>query len=71
MKGLRLPNLGKLGLGRIEGLQMLRSRELPIGSYGRMAEKSAGKDTTTGHWELAGMILDRPFRFIRMASRRR
>lgn len=61
VKELRLPNLGKLGLGHIEGLQMLKSRELPIGSYGRMAEKSAGKDTTTGHWELAGIILDKPF----------
>ncbi len=61
MKGLRLPNLVKLGLGDIEGLQMLKSREQPVGSYGRMAEKSAGKDTTTGHWELAGIILDKPF----------
>jgi len=33
----------------------------PLGSYGRMAEKSAGKDTTTGHWEIAGLILDKPF----------
>src|SRR5690606_40853659 len=33
----------------------------PIGCFGRMAEQAAGKDTTTGHWELAGVILDRPF----------
>ena len=62
VKGFTLANLQKLGLGYIEGMQMFQSMdELPIGSYGRMAEKSSGKDTTTGHWEMAGIILDKPF----------
>lgn len=61
IKDFRLPNLEKLGLGHIKGLEMFRGKEKPIGSFGRMAEKSAGKDTTTGHWELAGIVLDKPF----------
>ena len=59
--GLSLPNLEMLGLGRIDGAKGIRSVESPIGSFGRMAEKSAGKDTTTGHWEMAGIILEKPF----------
>ena len=61
IKGFRLTNLEKLGLGYIEGMKLFAGKDLPNGSYGRMAEKSAGKDTTTGHWELAGIILDKPF----------
>lgn len=56
-----LPNLEELGLGNIDGIKGIKSVKIPKGSYGRMAEKSAGKDTTTGHWEIAGIILDRPF----------
>ena len=59
--GFRLPNLEKLGLGCIEGMKGFEREEAPLGSYGRMAEKSAGKDTTTGHWEMAGIILEKPF----------
>src|SRR5690606_39929203 len=59
--GLRLPNLGRLGLGRILDLPGVPPEPAPLGCFGRMAEQSAGKDTTTGHWELAGLILDRPF----------
>jgi phosphopentomutase len=59
--GLRLPNLERLGLGCIDGVKCLEAVNPPLGSYGRMAEKSAGKDTTTGHWEIAGIVLERPF----------
>lgn len=59
--GFRLPNLEKLGLGCIDGIKGFERSESPVGSYGRMSEKSAGKDTTTGHWEMAGIVLDKPF----------
>ncbi len=55
-----LPNLSALGLGNIRGWRDYMDEE-PIGCYGRMAETSPGKDTTTGHWELAGLPLERPF----------
>lgn len=60
-----LPNLERLGLGKIDGASRFlgaRSDSIsPQGAYGKMAEKSAGKDTTTGHWEIAGIILEKPF----------
>lgn len=59
--GLYLPNLAKLGLGNIEKIKGVPNVENPLAAYGRMAEKSSGKDTTTGHWELAGVILEQPF----------
>lgn len=59
--GLNLPNLGRLGLGNIINIKGTPPVPIPVGSYGRMAERSAGKDTTTGHWEMAGIILERPF----------
>ena len=52
-----IPNLIELGLGRILGID----DEEPVGCFGRMTEKSAGKDTTTGHWEIAGLTLKKPF----------
>jgi phosphopentomutase len=55
---LRLPTLWAMGLGHILGREAVRS---PRASYGRMREVSAGKDSTTGHWELAGVILKEPF----------
>jgi phosphopentomutase len=58
--GLQLPFLERAGLGKVttvKGLDPARA----TGVYGKMAERSAGKDTTTGHWELAGLIIDRPF----------
>ncbi|NTV89717.1 MAG: phosphopentomutase [Clostridiales bacterium] len=61
VKGFSLPNLEKLGLGRIEGLEAYAREASPTGCFGRMAEKSAGKDTTTGHWEMSGIILEKPF----------
>ncbi|HBT20470.1 MAG TPA: phosphopentomutase [Peptococcaceae bacterium] len=59
--GLKLPNLEKLGLGNIEKIKGVTPLSSPGASYGKMAQKSAGKDTITGHWEIAGIILDKPF----------
>ncbi len=61
LKGFSLPNLEGLGLGLIDSLGAYRKESLPLASYGKMAEKSAGKDTTTGHWEMTGIILEKPF----------
>lgn len=58
---VNLPNLQKLGLGNIRPLQDLHAIENPIGNYGKCTLKSNGKDTTTGHWEMAGIILKKAF----------
>jgi len=58
---LQLPNLQRLGLGNIAPLAHLPATEKPLASYGRGATKSPGKDTTTGHWEMAGVWLDQAF----------
>jgi phosphopentomutase len=58
---LTLPNLNSLGLSHIEGVKGFNKVDRPCGCYGRMSERSPGKDTTTGHWEIAGIILDKPF----------
>src|SRR2546423_10327811 len=58
---LQLPNLCSLGLGNIRPLASVAKIESPRGSYGRCALRSNGKDTTTGHWEMAGIILERAF----------
>ena len=59
--GLRLPHLGKLGLGNIVPVPGVPPVPAPLASWGRMAERSRGKDTLNGHWELMGLVLDRPF----------
>ncbi len=59
--GLFLPNMRKLGLGNIEGMVGIEPIEAPIGCYGRLAELSNGKDTTTGHWEMAGIYSKQGF----------
>jgi phosphopentomutase len=56
-----IPNLISLGLGNIINLNNVINREECIGCYGKMAEKSNGKDSTIGHWEIAGIISDDPF----------
>lgn len=61
LKGFELPNLEKLGLGHIEGVNEFNKIENPIGSFGRSLEMSKGKDTTTGHWEISGIILEKAF----------
>lgn len=58
---VNLPNLQKLGLGNIRPLENLPAIPAPIGNYGKCALKSNGKDTTTGHWEMAGIILKKAF----------
>jgi phosphopentomutase len=58
---LRLPNLCRLGLGNIKPLEGLPPAAEPAGAFGRCALASPGKDTTTGHWEMAGIHLDKPF----------
>ena len=58
---LSLPNLCSLGLTRILPVCGANETRRPIASYGRMQERSAGKDTTTGHWEIAGAVLDEAF----------
>ncbi|MFW6266824.1 MAG: phosphopentomutase [Halanaerobium sp.] len=59
--GLKLPNLEKLGLGKIESIKGISAELKAEGAYGKAAEKSKGKDTTTGHWEIAGLISKQPF----------
>jgi len=56
--GLQLPFLEKLGLGNIDLISGVPANPNPAGSFGKMAERSIGKDTTTGHWEMAGVILE-------------
>ncbi len=58
---VRLPNLESYGLGNIRALAGVAPATSPRGSYGRCALRSNGKDTTTGHWEMAGIILERAF----------
>jgi phosphopentomutase len=57
-----LPNLTALGLGMVPGVTALPTHDAPQGAFGRMRERSPGKDTTTGHWEFMGIELARPFR---------
>ena len=55
-----VPNLIKMGLGNIDGVDYLEKVDAPLASYARLREKSRGKDTTTGHWEMMGIISERP-----------
>lgn len=59
--GLSLPNLERLGLGNIAPLEGIAPRDDAQGAWGSMQPQSAGKDSTTGHWEIAGVRLARPF----------
>lgn len=59
--GLHLPNMAELGLGNIAPIKGVGPVEHPIGCYGKMAELSKGKDTTTGHWEMMGVVTEKPF----------
>ena len=61
IEGFSLPQLESMGLGNIQGEHMIPTYKDPISAYGKANEKSPGKDTTTGHWEMAGIILDHPF----------
>lgn len=58
---LNVPNMQKLGLFNIDGVEVGEKCENPIGAYLKIAELSKGKDTTTGHWEIAGCVSEKPF----------
>lgn len=57
---LSIPNLIKCGLGNIEGVDCIEKTDTPLGIFAKCAEKSMGKDTTVGHWEIAGVISNEP-----------
>jgi len=57
---LQIPNLVRSGLGNIAGVDCIEKAQSPAGAYGRMAELSMGKDTTIGHWEIAGIVSEDP-----------
>src|SRR5690242_8226343 len=59
--GLNLPTMGRLGLGNITAIKGVPPAVAPLGGHGKMQEASPGKDTITGHWEMAGVVLPRPF----------
>ena len=59
-KELHIPNMIKAGLGNIDGVTCLPKVDNPTGAYARLAEKSNGKDTTIGHWEIAGIVSENP-----------
>ena len=59
--GIRAPNLARLGLGCLTEVEGLGCSPDPGTAHGKLTERSAGKDTTTGHWEVAGIVLDRAF----------
>lgn len=60
--GLCVPNFEKMGLGNIKDILGVKKTNSPTAEYGIMKPKSKGKDTTTGHWEIAGLVLDNPFK---------
>ena len=59
--GLRLPALARLGLGNIAPIAGVPAVPRPAASFGKMAERSKGKDSTTGHWEIAGLVVEKAF----------
>lgn len=62
MPDFKIPNLVRLGLGRIDGVTKIKGDSRPVGAFGRLAERSKGKDTITGHWEIAGLYTEVPFK---------
>ncbi|MBS7370616.1 MAG: phosphopentomutase, partial [Oscillospiraceae bacterium] len=59
--GLNVPNMQKLGLFNIDGIDFGEKAEMPQGAFLRLSERSKGKDTTTGHWEISGLVSEKPF----------
>ena len=55
------PNMKKMGLFHIDGVDWMKRPYVPVGAFGRMKEQSRGKDTTIGHWEISGLLMDKPF----------
>lgn len=64
VNGLRLPNLQKLGLGNVIPIVGVDKVEHPLASFGKMAEQSKGKDSTTGHWEIGGLFVQKDFDYF-------
>ncbi|MFJ7973962.1 phosphopentomutase [Psychrobacillus sp. NPDC096389] len=62
MGGLHMPEMQKLGLGNIDKIQGIERVENPTAYFGKMQEASVGKDTMTGHWEIMGLNIDKPFK---------
>ncbi|AOV08108.1 phosphopentomutase [Sporosarcina ureilytica] len=62
MKGLHMPNMAKLGLSNIRPIEGVPVADEPLAMYGKMQEASVGKDTMTGHWEIMGLNIDKPFK---------
>ena len=58
---LQIPNMIAMGLGNIDPTNLLATTTTPTASFGKAIEQSAGKDTTTGHWEISGVVLEEPF----------
>src|SRR5690606_7344696 len=58
---VHLPTFQKMGLGNIIPLKSVPESSTPLASFGKMRERSAGKDSTTGHWEMMGIQLEQPF----------
>ena len=57
---LKIPNLIRCGLGNIDGVNCIKKADTPMGIFAKCGEKSMGKDTTVGHWEIAGVISENP-----------
>ncbi len=62
MEGLHMPNMGKLGLSNISAIKGIATTDEPLAFFGKMQEASVGKDTMTGHWEIMGLNIDKPFK---------
>lgn len=62
--GIHLPNLQKFGMGNLTSIKGLEENKTPFASYGKMLELSKGKDSTSGHWELAGLFIDKDFDYF-------
>lgn len=62
MNGLHMPTIGQLGLSNIKQIKGIEKAEKPMAHYTKMEEASNGKDTMTGHWEIMGLHIDKPFR---------
>ncbi|MCR1953778.1 phosphopentomutase [Clostridioides mangenotii] len=59
---INMPNIVDMGIGNIDGVDFLEKADKPAAAFGKCAEISQGKDTTTGHWEMAGIVVDKPFK---------
>lgn len=64
VSGISLPNMERLGIGNLTEIEGVSQIDKTLGAYGKMKEKSDGKDSTTGHWEIMGVILEKPFSFF-------